>query len=105
MDIFVLCSFTETTGIVILEALALQKPVVSTAVGGIPEIIDNGRNGILFPSDDLEGLKNALQALLREPEKAQQLGHTGRKLIAQKYSDKVMVEKTYQVYHELMLPN
>lgn len=105
MDVFVLCSYAEAWPIVILEALALQKPIVSTAVGGIPEIIENGQNGILVPSGDLGRLKNALQDLLREPGKAQQIGHAGRKSIAQKYSDKVMVEKTYQVYHELMLSN
>ena len=47
MDIFVLCSYAEAWPIVILEALALQRPTVSTAVGGIPEIIENGQNGII----------------------------------------------------------
>ena len=51
----------------------------------------------------LKLLKTALHDLLREREKAQQMGSAGGKTIAQKYSDKVMVEKTFQVYHELML--
>jgi glycosyltransferase involved in cell wall biosynthesis len=105
MDIFVLCSYAEAWPIVILEALALQKPTVSTAVGGIPEIIENGQNGILIPSGDPGCLKKVLQDLLQKPEKARQIAHAGRKSIAQKYSDKVMVEKTYQVYHELMHSN
>jgi glycosyltransferase involved in cell wall biosynthesis len=63
--LFVLPSRFETFGIVILEAMACKKAVVSTTVGGIPEIIENGRNGILVEPDNPDALAEALIAVLK----------------------------------------
>jgi L-malate glycosyltransferase len=64
--VFVLPSRFETFGIVILEAMAFKKPVVATTAGGIPEIIENGKNGILVEPDNPEALAKALLKLLRD---------------------------------------
>jgi len=63
---FVLPSRFETFGIVILEAMACKKPVVATTAGGIPEIIENGQNGILVEPNDPKGLAEALVKLLKD---------------------------------------
>ena len=65
-QVFVLPSRFETFGIVILEAMTFKKPVVATTAGGIPEIVENGKNGILVPPDDPQALAEALIKLLKD---------------------------------------
>jgi glycosyltransferase involved in cell wall biosynthesis len=65
-EVFVLPSRFETFGIVILEAMACKKPVVATTAGGIPEIIENEKNGILVPPDDAKALASALITILSD---------------------------------------
>lgn len=63
----VLPSFAEGLPVVIMEAMALRRPVISTAVAGIPELVRNGENGWLVPAGDVEELANAMQACLQAP--------------------------------------
>ena len=63
LDVAVLPSYREALGLAILEAMALSRPVVATHVGGIPEMIEDGRTGLLVPPHDAE----ALAALDRAP--------------------------------------
>jgi len=65
-EIFVLPSRSEPFGIVIIEAMACQKPVVASAVGGIPEIIENGKSGVLVEPDNPDALFNALLTVLKD---------------------------------------
>jgi glycosyltransferase involved in cell wall biosynthesis len=65
-EIFVLPSKSEPFGVVIIEAMACQKPVVASAVGGIPEIIENGKNGILVESNNPRALAQAIRSLLED---------------------------------------
>ena len=65
-EVFVLPSRSEPFGIAIIEAMACKKPVVATTVGGILEIIDNGKNGILVEPDNPTALAEALIALLKD---------------------------------------
>jgi glycosyltransferase involved in cell wall biosynthesis len=66
-EVFVLPSRSEPFGIAITEAMACRKPVVASAVGGIPEIIESGKSGILVDPDNPAGLANALLDLLKDP--------------------------------------
>ena len=59
-----LASFAEGLPVVIMEAMALRRPVLSTFVAGIPELVVHGENGWLFPAGDVEALANAMQACL-----------------------------------------
>jgi glycosyltransferase involved in cell wall biosynthesis len=65
-EVFVLPSRAESFGIVILEAMACKRPVIATTVGGIPEIITNGENGLLVPPDDATALAGALRRVLSD---------------------------------------
>ena len=66
-DVFLLPSAQESFGLAALEAMACEVPVVASSVGGLPEVIDHGRNGFLHPPDDLDGMARSAVALLTDP--------------------------------------
>ncbi|MCK4649022.1 glycosyltransferase [bacterium] len=102
LDVFVLCSLREAFGQVITQALAMERPVVATNVGGIPELIKNNQTGLLVPPADSKALARAMLELLENREKAERLGRNGRKLIEEKFSQEAMIEKTEDLYRELL---
>ncbi|MCX6145060.1 MAG: glycosyltransferase family 4 protein [Ignavibacteriales bacterium] len=65
IDVFVLPSYSETFGLLLIEAMAMQKPVVATSAGGVPEIVENGWDGILVPPRDERALATAIALLLK----------------------------------------
>src|SRR5438552_4872235 len=88
-DIFALASTTDTQGAtdvfptVILEAMASARPVVSTRLAGIPELVVDGQTGMLAPPGDSTALAHALEQLLRNPELRLRFGHAGRERVEQ----------------------
>ena len=64
-----------------LEALASGTPLVSTAAGGIANVIDDGRTGVIVPERDARSLAAAISALLRDPVRRSALGHAGRTMV------------------------
>lgn len=99
LDVFVLASRTEAFPYVLLEAGLAQLPVTATRVGGIPELIISGKNGLLVNSGDIDGLKSALTELLEDSAKAATLGHNLRKTVEDKFAVISMVQKTQAVYN------
>ena len=67
-DILVLASFMEGLPVVLMEAMALGVPVIAPDVAGIPELVEDGRTGMLVPPGDVAALADALRLLLRNPE-------------------------------------
>lgn len=98
MDVFVLPSLYEGFGIAILEAMAAGKPVVATAVGGIPEFVQQGQTGLLVPPGDAQALALAMKQLLEEPEKARSMGCQGRELVKRHYSIESVVRQHEHLY-------
>ena len=86
MDIFVLPSLHEGIPTAILEAMALGKPVVATAVGGAPEIVQHGVTGLLVEPGDEAALAGACLELARDRDLAQRLGAQARRLVADEFS-------------------
>ena len=90
-DIFALASTTDAQGAtdvfptVILEAMASARPVVSTRLAGIPELVADGQTGMLAPPGDSTALAQALEQLLRDPELRLRFGHAGRARIEQHF--------------------
>ncbi|WP_461789874.1 glycosyltransferase family 4 protein [Pedobacter sp.] len=80
-DVFVLPSFFEGFGLVILEAMACGLPVISTEATGAPDIIESGIDGIVYNSFDTEKLKASIQLFLESPDKAKTLGLNARKKV------------------------
>jgi glycosyltransferase involved in cell wall biosynthesis len=70
---------------VILEALAMELPVVSTQHSGVPEVVEDGVNGLLVPPEDAQALAGALEQLIRSPETRQQFGKVGRQIVAERF--------------------
>jgi glycosyltransferase involved in cell wall biosynthesis len=103
LDLLVHASTTgEPFGQVIIEAMAAGKPVVATDGGGVPEIVENGRTGILVPMSDVEAMASAICQILSNPDRATAMGTRARQRVA----DCFMIEKTARrveaVYDELL---
>lgn len=98
LDIFVMPSRSENLPYGILEAGVAGLPVVATAVGGIPEIIDSGKNGILVFRDDTESLTSALDKLADDARLRENLGENLKNTVRTKFALKEMVSKTLEVY-------
>ncbi len=76
----------EPFGRVIVEGLALARPVVATRGGGVGEIIDHGTTGLLYPPGDSAALAEALRSLITEPALAARLGADGRRAVMARFS-------------------
>lgn len=100
-DIFALPSRNEGMGRVIVEAMAAGKPVVASDVGGIPDLVEDGVNGLLFHSEDVHALSGALRSLIENPDRAEMMGQQG-KLKCRDYSAEAMVEKLDSLYRRLL---
>jgi colanic acid/amylovoran biosynthesis glycosyltransferase len=85
-DIFVLASFAEGIPVVLMEAMAMEIPCVSTFVAGIPELIRNGIDGILVPPSDDCALADAIKRLIEDPALRRRLGVAARRRVMQKYN-------------------
>jgi glycosyltransferase involved in cell wall biosynthesis/MFS family permease len=97
-DLIVLCSLFETFGMVLIEGMALAKPVVGTNSGGVLEIINDGFNGRLFPYGDSDKLAEAVLDILSDKEKAKKFGMNGRKIVEEKFDLNKMVDKIEKIY-------
>jgi len=101
VDLFVLCSQTETASYSLLEAMAMARPIVATAVGGNTEIVSDGETGLLVPVGDVESTADSIIRLLTDKKQAKRLGLAGREALETSFHAKAMVEKTLDVYKEL----
>jgi len=103
MDIFVLPSCSrEGLGISIIEAMAAEKPVVATDIGGIPEVVKNGETGLLVLPRNPEALAQAIIELLRNPKKANTMGKKGRIRFKEKFTNKRMLSEVENLYVALI---
>jgi glycosyltransferase involved in cell wall biosynthesis len=83
----VLPSFAEGLPVVIMEAMALKRPVVSTFVAGIPELVSTGEQGVLIPAGDVAALAGAMRVCLETPaEKLRQMGIAGRQRVMARHN-------------------
>jgi len=103
LTIMLMCSDHEGIPYVLLEAMMLRKPVVSTWVGGIPEVINNGFNGILVKPGDIKKMKKKLLELIEEPSKMILLGNNGYNTVKEKFSSYNMCRNTVNLYMKLIL--
>ncbi len=97
-DIFVLPSMYEGFGIALVEAMAAGLPCVASAVGGIPEIIEDGVNGLLFKKGDSDGLKDKLILIVKNPAMAEEMAEKG-KLSVKKYDLELILSQFSKIYN------
>ena len=100
--ISLLSSLTEGLPNAILESMALGKPVVATSVGGVPELIDHGVQGLLSPVGDHRQFARHICDLIDQPDRACAMGLAGQKKTRQHFSRQAMVQNTEAVYAELL---
>jgi len=98
LDVFVFPSLAEPLGSSLLAAMAHSLPVVAIASGGVPEIIDSGRNGILADAPDPAQLARAICELLRNSEMASRLGASARETISNRFNASLLAENTLHEY-------
>lgn len=97
-DVFCLSSHTEGLGTSLLDAMAFGRPIVATAVGGIPEAVENGKNGWLVPARDATALAQALVRLLGDERLGTEMGRAGRRIYEERFTAERMVEATLAAY-------
>ncbi|HIA14893.1 MAG TPA: glycosyltransferase family 1 protein [Nitrospirales bacterium] len=102
MDVFVLASISEGFGIALLEAMALNKPVVATSVGGIPEVVIHGETGLLVNEKDSLALARAISHLLANREQAAAMGKRGRERVEACFSIKASIARLESLYAEVL---
>ncbi|MEU0202358.1 MULTISPECIES: glycogen synthase [unclassified Streptomyces] len=102
--LFVCPSVYEPLGIVNLEAMACGTPVVASAVGGIPEVVDDGRTGLLVPAGDgfEAGLARAMDTVLGDPEAARRMGEAGRERAVGEFGWDAVARRTVRLYEEIV---
>ncbi|NQT81153.1 MAG: glycosyltransferase family 4 protein [Candidatus Aminicenantes bacterium] len=100
-DIFALPSLNEGMGRVLVEAMALGKPIVASNVGGIPDLVTHGKNGFLVPPKNPEKLAKYIQILIGDKEKRKKMGQAGKEMV-KNFSKEKMVEKIANLYEELL---
>ncbi len=102
LDVFVLSSLSEGLPLVLLEAMAAGRPVVSTAVGGVPEVIDNGVNGYLSVPQQPEELAGQILRVLGDPGLAHLLGENAQRRVQERFGIGRMVAATERLYRDLL---
>ena len=102
MDIFALSSHREGLPNVILEAMALEVPVVSTRVNGVPRLIQDGRNGFLVEPGDGERLTIALTGLLKNGPLREVFARAARRVVETRYSFATRIHRLKRIYDELL---
>jgi glycosyltransferase involved in cell wall biosynthesis len=100
--ILVLPSYYEGFPVSIIEAMLRENVVIASEVGGIPDIIDQDKNGILIPAKDAKALENAIYRVLEDNRFAQELGENGRKTVLEKYSVERNVDRLVDLYREFV---
>jgi len=97
-DIFVMSSVTEGLGTSLLDAMACGKPVVATTAGGMPEVVTDGRTGLLVPPRDHAAMADAIVRLLQDPVVRAEMAAAGEARVRAKFSVERMVDDTLNVY-------
>ena len=115
-SVFVCPSVYEPLGIVNLEAMACEAPVVATATGGIPEVVEDGVTGLLVPFEPADSpvpapkdpaafaaaIAERVNRLLRDPELARRMGRAGRKRALDRFSWPAIADRTLELYRSLI---
>jgi len=101
-DILILPTYNEGLPNVVIEAMACSLPVITTRVGGIPELIKNGKTGILIDKKDILSLKKSILKLIENKQIRIKMGYNERRIIKQKFSWKKNAENVKKIYEELI---
>jgi glycosyltransferase involved in cell wall biosynthesis len=102
MDIFCLPSLQQGIGTIMLEAMALARPVIATGVGGVYSVVNDNKTGLVVPPSDSGRLAERIVELLDDPVRARAIGEAGRQLVHNEFGLEAMVQQTAAVYREVL---
>lgn len=102
LDVVVLTSANEGSPVSLIEAMAAARPVVATGVGGVPDLVEHGVNGLLVPPGDPSATAEAIAALLADGERRRAMGEAGRKRVRDAYGIGRLVADVDRLYSELL---
>ena len=100
-DVLANSSHSEGSPYVLLEAMAARLPIVATAVGGVPEMLEDKRTGLLVPSRDPEALAHALALLLSDPALAERLANSATELVGTRFSPEGYARSLIDIYSDI----
>ncbi|MFT4037910.1 MAG: glycosyltransferase family 4 protein [Thermomicrobiales bacterium] len=101
LDAVVISSHNEGTPACLIEAMASGAPVIATAVGGVPDMIDDGVTGQLVPPDDANALATGMLRIVKEPDQARQMAEKARREALARYDEQRLVSDMERLYEEL----
>jgi len=101
-NILACASEFESLGMVMVEAMAMRRPVVGPDSGGVPEIIVPGKNGEIFRSGDIEDLTEKLAGLMADPDRCEKMGSLGREIVKRKFNLDLMAEQVAGVFQKVL---
>jgi len=102
IDVFVLPSYREGFSMSLLEAQAMEKPVVATDIRGCREAVDDGKTGVLVPLKDLKKFADAIIYFLSSPAKSKEMGEAGRKRVLKDFDERQIFDKIKEEYKSLL---
>lgn len=102
LDLFVLSSLREGLPNVVLEAMALETPIVATKIAGVPKVIQHEHNGLLVEPSEPAELQAAIQRMLQQPQLRRQCAAAARATIEQRYSFAARMEKMRRLYEQVL---
>jgi len=100
LDVLVHPATRDPFPLALLEGMALARPIVASAVGGIPEMIEDGASGVLVPADDADRLADAVTTLLRDPAARARLGAAARERLASRFSREAFAAGMFAAFDE-----
>ena len=101
-DLFVLPTLGEALPTVLAEAMAAQKPIVASNVGGVPEMVEHGHNGLLVPPADPASLAEACLQLLQNAGEADAMARAGREIVERRFSIHLQGQRLSDLYQGLL---
>ena len=99
-DVMCTCSFTEALSLAAIEAMAMSRPVVHSQVGGVAELIEPGRDGLLFPAGDTAALVERLLRLA-DPDERAAMGRAARATVERRFSERCMIDRYEELLREV----
>jgi glycosyltransferase involved in cell wall biosynthesis len=102
LDVVALTSRNEGSPVSLIEAMAAARPVVATRVGGVPDLIEHGVNGLLVEVDDADALARTIETIATDPPRAHALGRAGRARVYPAFSASRLVADVDRLYRELL---
>ncbi len=101
MDIYCLPSLQQGLGVMMLEAMALGRPVIASGVGGVQSVIEDGVTGVIVPPSDSRALADRIMELLKSPERTRQLALAGQQHVREKFNEERMLDEMIHLYQEV----